>query len=185
MEEVKAAQTISQRGVMLIATVHGSTLPELIKDSERSRLVGGCLTVTLSGREADRRSDKRKQVLKRAREPVFSAALELHSRKQWVYHPNILQAVDDYLEQQPSEGAILLEAGQASQVAAIPLEGMFEYCTQCRITSNGFCAKHAPKQQQQNQSRQSKNRNGCNNGKSSFSYTVGGDGGGKQNGRRR
>jgi len=69
MQEVHAAQTIAQRGIMLIATVHGNTIPELVKDRERGSLVGGCGTVTLSGREAERRSDKRKQVLKRNKEP--------------------------------------------------------------------------------------------------------------------
>jgi stage III sporulation protein SpoIIIAA len=128
--EVKAAQTIAQRGVMLIATVHGRTIPELIKDRERGPLVGGCTTVTLSGREAERRPDKSKQVLKRSREPVFDAALELHSRETWVFHDNIQYAVDAYLDKEVAS-ALRLEPGQASEVACVPLEGKFDYCINC------------------------------------------------------
>jgi stage III sporulation protein SpoIIIAA len=142
MEEVRAAQTIAQRGVMLIATVHGNTIPELILDRERGSLVGGCTTVTLSGREAERRSDKKKQVLKRAREPVFHAALELHARTAWIYHNNIKDSVDGYLENEPID-AFLLQPGQAVQVSCIPGEGMFDYCTKCACVSAGRCPEHS------------------------------------------
>jgi len=50
-QEVEAARTIAQRGVQLIATVHGRTLPELIMCKERGNLVGGIASVTLSGQE--------------------------------------------------------------------------------------------------------------------------------------
>ena len=48
-EEVECVRSISQRGVCLIATVHGSTLPELVNDGERRNLVGGQSNVTLTG----------------------------------------------------------------------------------------------------------------------------------------
>ena len=51
-QEVEAARTISQRGVQLIATVHGRTLPEVIMCKERGSLLGGMASVTLSGNEA-------------------------------------------------------------------------------------------------------------------------------------
>lgn len=38
-EEVEAARTIAQRGVRLIASVHGSTLPEIVNDSGVSSVV--------------------------------------------------------------------------------------------------------------------------------------------------
>ena len=68
-KEVYAAQTIAQRGIMLIATAHGSTLPELVHDRERTALVDAIASVTLSGREANERRDGQKQVLKRSKEP--------------------------------------------------------------------------------------------------------------------
>jgi len=127
MEEVRACQTIAQRGIMLIATVHGNTLPELVNDRERSALVGGCNTVTLSGREAERRIDKRKQILKRSREPVFHAALELHSRSKWIYHENIKNSVDAYLENEHCH-ALRLQPGKAIKTTCVPGEGVFNYC---------------------------------------------------------
>lgn len=140
-QEVEAARTISQRGVMLIATVHGRTLPELINCRERCSLTGGSSTVTLSGHEAERRYDKRKQVQKRAREPVFAAALELHGRDAWVYHPNVRSVVDAYFEGEPCDAA-RLRPGRAVAVASIPGEGTFEYCEDCG-GPGGTCSTHA------------------------------------------
>ena len=138
-QEVEAARTISQRGVQLIATVHGRTLPEVIMCKERGSLLGGMASVTLSGNEAERRFDKRKQVQKRAREPIFTTALELHSRSKWIFHPNVKDSIDAYLEGEPSD-AQLLSPGKAIAVASIPGEGMFEYCIACGL--KGTCAKH-------------------------------------------
>mmetsp|Transcript_3350 Transcript_3350/g.8936 ORF Transcript_3350/g.8936 Transcript_3350/m.8936 type:complete len:440 (-) Transcript_3350:230-1549(-) len=131
-DEVHAANTISQRGVQLVATVHGTTLPEVLLCRERGILVGGCTTVTLSGQQADRRQDKRKQVLKRTKEPVFHAALEMHSRKKWIYHPVIKDAVDAYLEGETSESQ-QLEPGQAIACTNIPADGCFKYSTESQI----------------------------------------------------
>lgn len=138
-QEVEAAKTISQRGVALIATVHGETLPEIINCKERGSLMGGCATVTLSGQEAERRFDKRKQVLKRSREPVFKAALELHNRSKWIFHQDVKNAVDCYLEGEPSN-AMELRPGKAIAVASIPDEGCFTYCTICGLGQT--CAEH-------------------------------------------
>ena len=126
LEEVRAARTIAQRGVMLIATVHGVTLPEVIHCRERGPLTGGVVSVTLSGREAERRHDKRKQVQKRSQEPVFHAALELHSRTKWIFHPLIKEASDSYFEGQP-QNAEEFSPGRAASIVAIPADGIFEY----------------------------------------------------------
>ena len=139
-QEVEAARTISQRGVQLIATVHGRTLPEIMACKERGNLIGGVASVTLSGSEAERRYDKRKQVQKRAREPVFTAALELRSRSDWIYHPSIKEAVDGYLEGEPVD-AQQLTPGRSTAIAAIPGEGIFEYCSACGGMA-GTCPDH-------------------------------------------
>mmetsp|Transcript_14304 Transcript_14304/g.28554 ORF Transcript_14304/g.28554 Transcript_14304/m.28554 type:complete len:381 (-) Transcript_14304:69-1211(-) len=125
-QEVEAARTISQRGVQLIATLHGETLPEIINCRERGHLTGGSATVTLSKFEADRRSDRRKQVQKRAREPIFGAALELSSRSKWVYHPDVAGAVDSYMEGDPCH-AQQLTPGRATAIMAVPDKGKFKY----------------------------------------------------------
>ena len=63
-EEAMASRTIAERGVMLIATAHGNTLENLIKNPTLSDLVGGVNSVTLSDDEARRRSTQ-KTVLER------------------------------------------------------------------------------------------------------------------------
>ena len=53
--EAAAARTIAERGVMLIATAHGNTLDNLIKNPTLSDLIGGIDTVTLGDDEAKHR----------------------------------------------------------------------------------------------------------------------------------
>eukprot|EP00960_Hanusia_phi_P036974 752630-Hanusia_phi.AAC.1 len=43
--EVEAIRTMSQRGIRIIAAVHGGTLPMLLHDPDRAALTGGCHTV--------------------------------------------------------------------------------------------------------------------------------------------
>jgi stage III sporulation protein SpoIIIAA len=128
--EVDAARTISQRGVRLIATVHGTTLAELIRCRERGALCGGQQTVTLADATAARRADKRKTVQKREREPVFTSAVELHEREHWLLHPCVKTAVDAYFEGEPSACVELLP-GRSIAVAAIAEDDGFSYCRAC------------------------------------------------------
>ena len=62
--EAKAARTISQRGVQMIATAHGHTLENLLKNPLLNDLVGGVVSVTLGDDEARRRRVQ-KSVLER------------------------------------------------------------------------------------------------------------------------
>ena len=61
-EQCNAARTITGRGVAVVATVHGDGLASLLHDHDRSLLVGGVNSVTLSAREAEARPDKLRQV---------------------------------------------------------------------------------------------------------------------------
>ena len=62
--EAQAARTISQRGVQMIATAHGHTLENLLKNPTLNDLVGGVASVTLGDDEARRRRVQ-KSVLER------------------------------------------------------------------------------------------------------------------------
>src|SRR5436189_662772 len=62
--ESLAARTIAERGVQLIATAHGNTLDNLLRNPTLSDLVGGIQAVTLSDEEARRRGTQ-KTVLER------------------------------------------------------------------------------------------------------------------------
>jgi len=115
--EVEALRTMAQRGIRVIATVHGGSLPMLLHDPERAALAGGCHTVMLSGEEANRRRDKQKSVLMRMHEPIFGAAIELHERGRWILHRSVRSAVDGYFRRQLVT-AEELTPGQAREVLA-------------------------------------------------------------------
>ncbi|KAG1671870.1 hypothetical protein FOA52_003437 [Chlamydomonas sp. UWO 241] len=140
-EEVEAVRSISQRGVRLIATVHGTTLPELVNDGERRNLVGGQSNVTLTDAAAQQRADKRKSVAVRLREPAFEQAIELHERDRWVWHPNMREAVDGYYSGEPVK-VFVLEPGRVLAAFALPTEDRFEYCLECGRLGR-LCAAHA------------------------------------------
>jgi stage III sporulation protein SpoIIIAA len=51
-QEVAAARTICERGVLLVGTAHGSSLGSLLRNPELRPLVGGVQAVTLGDAEA-------------------------------------------------------------------------------------------------------------------------------------
>lgn len=118
-EEAEAARTISQRGVQLIATVHGRSIAELVNDKERSGLLGGVTSVTLAKTEI--RTDGRKQVMMRKYAPLFNLVLELRSRDEWYVHKNVSQTVDAYLRRE-SFPVLRTTPGEAKPVTAVPTE---------------------------------------------------------------
>mmetsp|Transcript_14155 Transcript_14155/g.48781 ORF Transcript_14155/g.48781 Transcript_14155/m.48781 type:complete len:446 (-) Transcript_14155:44-1381(-) len=142
VQEVDAARTVTQRGVRLVATVHGTTLPEVMNDKDRSMLLGGQHTLTLSDAAARQRADQRKSVNARRSEPAIGCAIELHERERWVYHPSVKAACDAYLNGEPCD-AQLLTPGKSVSVAALPVEDRFEYCLDCGA-GRGTCALHRP-----------------------------------------
>ena len=99
--EATAARTIAERGVQLIATAHGNSISNLIKNPTLSDLIGGVQSVTLGDDEARRRKTQ-KTVLERASDPTFSIAIEMNTRTKWFIHPNVSLTVDSLLRGQPS-----------------------------------------------------------------------------------
>lgn len=140
-DEVEAARSIAQRGVRLIATIHGDTLPEILNCRERGNLLGGQTSVTLSDGAAAQRADRRKTVQKRLREPVFQHVLELHERERWIFHPNVKTATDSYLNGEPVDAEELFP-GMRHKIVAVPDEDHFTYCREC--ARGHECAAHAP-----------------------------------------
>lgn len=53
-QEVRAVRTIAQRGVLMVATAHGSDIHSLLKNGELVPLLGGVQAVTLGDEEARR-----------------------------------------------------------------------------------------------------------------------------------
>ena len=94
--EAAAARTISQRGVQMIATAHGHSLENLLKNPALNDLVGGVVSVTLGDDEARRRRVQ-KSVLEREGPPTFGAAVEMNEIGEWRVHLDVGVAVDTLL----------------------------------------------------------------------------------------
>lgn len=101
-KEVRAARTISQRGVSLVATAHGIDLGSLLKNPALCSLVGGVHPVILGDKQAKRNKQGRivKTVLERAGAPTFDCLVELVGRNNWRVYHNVAQTVDAMLAQE-------------------------------------------------------------------------------------
>lgn len=99
-EEAQAARTIAERGVMLIATAHGNTLENLIKNPTLSDLVGSIQSVTLGDDEAKRRGSQ-KTVLEREKQPTFDIVIEIIDRNTLAIYKDTSEAVDYILRGWP------------------------------------------------------------------------------------
>ncbi|HEU4388781.1 MAG TPA: R3H domain-containing nucleic acid-binding protein, partial [Blastocatellia bacterium] len=95
-QEALAARTIAERGVQLIATVHGNTLDNLMINPTLSDIVGGIQPVTLSDEEARRRGTQ-KTVLERKAPPTFDVLIEIESKDRLTIRPDVALAVDQML----------------------------------------------------------------------------------------
>jgi len=95
-QEALAARTIAERGVQLIATVHGNTLENLMLNPTLSDLIGGIQPVTLSDEEARRRGTQ-KTVLERKAPPTFDVLIEIQNRDLLAIHRDVADAVDQML----------------------------------------------------------------------------------------
>ena len=98
--EAQAARTIAERGVMLIATAHGNTLDNLIKNPTLSDLIGGVDMVTLGDDEAKHRGCQ-KTVLERQKQPTFDIVIEIIDRNTLAIYKDSAQAVDYILRGWP------------------------------------------------------------------------------------
>ncbi len=99
MEETLAARTIAERGVQLIATVHGNTLDNLIANPSMSDLIGGVQTVTLGDEEARRRRTQ-KTVSERKLPPTFDIVVEMIERDKIAIRRPVAEVVDALLRGQ-------------------------------------------------------------------------------------
>ncbi|HEX8464265.1 MAG TPA: R3H domain-containing nucleic acid-binding protein [Abditibacterium sp.] len=98
-EETVAARTIAERGVQLIATVHGNTLDNLIANPSMTDLIGGIQTVTLGDEEARRRRTQ-KTVSERKNPPTFDVVIEMIERDKIAVRRPVADVVDAILRGQ-------------------------------------------------------------------------------------
>ena len=132
--EALAARTIAERGVQLVGTAHGNTLENLIMNPTLSDLIGGIQTVTLGDDEARRRHTQ-KSILERKAPPTFDMVVEIVDYYRVTVHPDVIEAVDALLHQQPAEAEVrwMEEDGEVRSEA---------------ITSSFGLENHEEKQQQ-------------------------------------
>ncbi|XP_010428223.1 PREDICTED: uncharacterized protein ycf45-like isoform X1 [Camelina sativa] len=94
--EAIAASTIAERGIQLVATAHGATIENLIKNPSLDLLVGGVQSVTLGDEEATRRGGQ-KTVLERKGPPTFNCGAEIVSKTEVRVHRRLEATVDAVL----------------------------------------------------------------------------------------
>ncbi|KAG2500149.1 hypothetical protein HYH03_001731 [Edaphochlamys debaryana] len=101
-EEVEAARTISARGVMLVATAHGTGLHSLMENKQLNGLVGGLQTVTLGDFAAQRSKSGAKTRTERSAQPVFRTLVEVMGGGRLLLRPDVASSVDAILGASPS-----------------------------------------------------------------------------------
>ncbi|KAK3019160.1 hypothetical protein RJ639_003247 [Escallonia herrerae] len=94
--EALAASTIAQRGVQLVATAHGITIENIIKNPSLQLLVGGIESVTLGDEEARKRKVQ-KTILERKGPATFTCAVEMITRTECRVHHRLDATVDAIL----------------------------------------------------------------------------------------
>lgn len=114
--EAYAARTIAERGVMLVATAHGTKLENLIQNPTLCDLVGGIESVTLSDEIAFKRGGGHKAILERKSPPTFEVVIELRDRHTFAIHKNVADSVDAILR--GAEIAPLVRVRQASSASS-------------------------------------------------------------------
>ena len=86
---------------MLIATAHGNTLENLIKNPTLSDLVGGIQSVTLGDDEAKKKRLLKKPFLKEKKQPTFDIVIEILDRNTLAIYKDTAEAVDYILRGWP------------------------------------------------------------------------------------
>jgi stage III sporulation protein AA len=96
-QEVSSICSIAQRGIQLIATVHGKNLKDLINNKDLNGLVGGVHSVILGDDERHHRKRNRKTIQERQTSSPFTICVEIIERNKWIIHKNINANVDNLL----------------------------------------------------------------------------------------
>jgi stage III sporulation protein AA len=118
-EEALASRTIAERGVQLIATVHGNTLENLLANPTMSDLIGGIQAVTLSDEEARRRGTQ-KTVLERKAPATFDVVAEMISRNEMAVRRPVDDVVDAILRGRQAPPEIRRRDEQGEIVVEMP-----------------------------------------------------------------
>jgi stage III sporulation protein SpoIIIAA len=95
--EICSAQDISQKGIILIATTHGTTLKSIMDNPQVSKILGSVQTVILSAQEVVQRGCKSKTVRERMYNSSFSTVCQICKFGVVLTITDVNTAVDNYL----------------------------------------------------------------------------------------
>lgn len=95
--EVNSARTVRQRGVRILASVHGN-LRTLLKNAELNELLGGVTTVTVGDRTANMQNPHSKLRTERMSEPAFDVAVELDVDAEGDYIMRVIHNVTESVD---------------------------------------------------------------------------------------
>jgi len=118
--EARAARTIAERGVQLIATAHGTSLENLIANPTLADLVGGIHAVTLGDEEARRRRTQ-KTVLERKAPPTFDVLIEIRDQDRFAVHGDVALVVDAQLRGHMSQPEVRVRRSDGGVDVETPL----------------------------------------------------------------
>lgn len=106
--ETLSARTIAERGVQLIATAHGNSLVNLVKNPILVNLIGGIQSVTLSDQSAKLRNTK-KSILEKQFAATFDLIIEISSSDSWIVYDKVEESVDSILNGESTNGQARLD----------------------------------------------------------------------------
>jgi stage III sporulation protein AA len=122
-QETKAARTIAERGVQLVATAHGYNLENVVKNPVLSNLIGGVQSVVIGDEEAKFRGTS-KSVLERKSLPTFDVVIEIQSRDVFAICSPVAAFVDGLLANDPMDPEIRVRDMDA--IAEVPAKEVKE-----------------------------------------------------------
>lgn len=111
-EEAYAAKTVAERGVQLIATCHGISLANVLKNPVLQPIMGGINVVTLGDDTAKHRGTS-KTVAERETAPTFDTIIELIAHDEIAIHTNATRAIDALLAGRQVQPLVLRKLGDA------------------------------------------------------------------------
>ncbi|PRP75988.1 ATPase-like protein [Planoprotostelium fungivorum] len=106
-----AAKTISQRGIGLIGTAHGTSIDSLMKNPDLIPLLGGLQAVILSDKSLNGSTQGGKTRLERVGAPTFPVVVEIVKRNMIRIHHDVAETIDKKLAGKAYEQEIRWDIG--------------------------------------------------------------------------
>lgn len=139
-EEVQAAKTIANQGVVLLATAHGTSLNELVRNPTLNPLIGGVESVAIGDFKMREMNSRSKFVEQRREQPAFQTIIEISELGILHVHEDVALAVDNILRGRDSDARVVNISGdqRASNAATSADTGSTESNTSIDVLRPGI-----------------------------------------------